>query len=81
MIDWDVALKTAERLVPPGPALSAAEVDDVVADLRAAAAEAEQPVRTFTGLSSQLRGDQSWSSIARVGWKRTWRRHACSWSR
>lgn len=51
MIDWDVAFKTAERLVPPGPGLSAAEVDDVVADLRTAAADAEQPVRAFTGLS------------------------------
>ena len=54
MIDWDVALKTAERLVPPGPALSAAEVDEVVGDLRAAAEAAEGPVRTFTGLSSTL---------------------------
>jgi len=51
MIDWDFALKTAERMVPPGPALSAAEVDDVMADLRDAASDAEKPVRTFTGLS------------------------------
>ena len=51
MIDWDFALKTAERLVPPGPGMSAAEVDDVVAELRTAAAEAEQPVRAFTGLT------------------------------
>ncbi len=50
MIDWEFALKTAERIVPPGPALSAFEIDDVVADLRAAAAAAEEPVRTFTGL-------------------------------
>jgi coenzyme F420 biosynthesis associated uncharacterized protein len=50
MIDWDFALKTAERIVPPGPALSAFEIDGVVADLRAAAAAAEEPVRTFTGL-------------------------------
>jgi coenzyme F420 biosynthesis associated uncharacterized protein len=51
MIDWDFALKTAERMVPPGPALSAAEVADVMADLRAAANAAEEPVRTFTGLT------------------------------
>jgi coenzyme F420 biosynthesis associated uncharacterized protein len=50
MIDWDFALKTAERMVPPGPTLSAHEVDDVVADLRAAASAAEGPVRGFTGL-------------------------------
>ncbi|HJR90156.1 MAG TPA: zinc-dependent metalloprotease [Aeromicrobium sp.] len=53
MIDWDFALKTAERMVPPGPRLSAAEVDEVVTDLRAAAAEAEAPVRTFTGLKPE----------------------------
>lgn len=51
MIDWDFALKTAERLVPPGPGMSAAEVDDVMADLRAASAAAEEPVRSFTGLT------------------------------
>ena len=50
MIDWDFALKTAERLVPPGPALSAREIDEVVAALREAAAAAEEPVRSFTGL-------------------------------
>jgi coenzyme F420 biosynthesis associated uncharacterized protein len=50
MIDWDFALKTAERLVPPGPPLPPEEVDAVVADLRLAAAEAEGPVREFTGL-------------------------------
>jgi coenzyme F420 biosynthesis associated uncharacterized protein len=51
MIDWDFALRTAERMVPPGPGLSAAEVADVIADLRAAASSAEEPVRTFTGLT------------------------------
>jgi coenzyme F420 biosynthesis associated uncharacterized protein len=51
MIDWDFALKTAERLVPPGPDMSATEVDDVIADLRTAAVEAERPVRVFTGLT------------------------------
>lgn len=51
MIDWDFALKTAERMVPPGPVMSAHEVDDVVADLRAAASAAEAPVREFTGLA------------------------------
>jgi len=52
MIDWDFALKTAERMVPPGPPHSAAEVEDVIAGLRAAAAAAEAPVREFTGLSA-----------------------------
>lgn len=52
MIDWDVALKTAERMVPPGPQRTAAEVEEIVADLRSAAAAAETPVREFTGLVS-----------------------------
>lgn len=50
MIDWKVASGTAHRLMRSGPDLSDAEVADVVADLRAAAAEAEGPVREFTGL-------------------------------
>jgi coenzyme F420 biosynthesis associated uncharacterized protein len=51
MIDWNVAIKTAERLVPPGPGLSPGEVAEVMADLRAAASAAEGPVRSFTGLT------------------------------
>ena len=45
MIDWDFALKTAERMVPPGPGLSAAEVEEVMADLRAAAQRVVQTRR------------------------------------
>ncbi|TXL57909.1 zinc-dependent metalloprotease [Aeromicrobium terrae] len=53
MIDWNVALQTASRLSRPGPDLSAAEVDDVVAELREAAAVSEAPVREFTDLESK----------------------------
>jgi len=68
MIDWDFALKTAERMVPPGPGLSAAEVDEVVGDLRAAATEAEQPVRTFTGLTPSPASETSVLVIDRRRW-------------
>ena len=50
MIDWDVALATTSRLSRPGPELSRGEVDDVVAELREAAARAEGPVREFAQL-------------------------------
>ncbi|MBA4607815.1 MULTISPECIES: zinc-dependent metalloprotease [Aeromicrobium] len=50
MIDWKVASSTARRLMKPGPDLSAAEVEEVVAELREASAIAEGPVREFTGL-------------------------------
>ena len=53
MIDWNVARSTARRLMRPGPDLSAAEVEDVVAELREASRIAEGPVREFTGLVPQ----------------------------
>ena len=52
MIDWGVALKTAGRLVPPGPERSAAEVADILGELRESAAMAVGPVREFTGLTT-----------------------------
>lgn len=68
MIDWDIALKTADRLVPPGPPLSGDEVADVVADLRLAAAEAEGPVREFTGLTPAPAADTPVLVVDRRRW-------------
>lgn len=68
MIDWDIALKTAERLVPPGPTRSASEVDAIVADLRAASAEAEGPVRAFTGLQPAPAADTPVLVVDRARW-------------
>ncbi len=51
MIDWTTAQATANRLTPAGPDLTAAEVSDVVAELREAAQIAQQPVAEFTGLT------------------------------
>lgn len=50
MIDWGVALSTATKLSRPGPELSSGEADDVVAELREAAARSEGPVREFSDL-------------------------------
>lgn len=53
MIDWDFALATAGKLARPGPQISAAEVADAVAELRAGALTSEGPVREFTNLHAQ----------------------------
>ena len=43
MIDWTLAQSTADRLTPAGPEMSAAEVSEVVAELRSAAVIAQEP--------------------------------------
>jgi coenzyme F420 biosynthesis associated uncharacterized protein len=51
LVDWDLAVATGRRLVRPGPQLSRAEADDVVADLRRLAVEAERHVVEYTRLT------------------------------
>jgi putative hydrolase len=51
LVDWDIAVATAARLVKPGPKVTPEEARAVVADLRRLALEAEDHVRTFTGLA------------------------------
>lgn len=43
-VDWDFAKATGRRLVGAGPEVSAAEAGDIVAQIRAAAAAAQEPV-------------------------------------
>lgn len=50
MVDWDLAAATARRLAGQGPSVSDSEARQVVAELRAAAAEAEGHVHGYTGL-------------------------------
>jgi coenzyme F420 biosynthesis associated uncharacterized protein len=51
LVDWDAAVATASRLVKPGPKVTLEEAHAVVADLRRLALEAEDHVRSFTGLA------------------------------
>ncbi|MDX6223055.1 MAG: hypothetical protein QOD91_2109 [Frankiales bacterium] len=51
LVDWDLAVATAARLVKPGPKVTAEQARSVVADLRRLALEAEEHVRAFTGLT------------------------------
>ncbi len=50
MIDWDLAISIGSRLAGPGPEVSRAEADAVVAELRAGAARSTGLVRDHTGL-------------------------------
>jgi coenzyme F420 biosynthesis associated uncharacterized protein len=50
LVDWDLAVATARRLVRPGPQLTRAEADDVVVELRRLAIDAEHHVQDYTHL-------------------------------
>ncbi|MDQ0310021.1 coenzyme F420 biosynthesis associated uncharacterized protein [Kitasatospora herbaricolor] len=52
MVDWNLAVATATRLVRPGPEVTRAQAAEVVAELRRHALEAEEHVREFTGMRS-----------------------------
>jgi coenzyme F420 biosynthesis associated uncharacterized protein len=67
MVDWDLAVTTATRLVRPGPAVSREEAQSAVADLRRYAEQAQGHVREFTGLHAPTDGS-SVAVIDRPGW-------------
>ncbi|EST38989.1 hypothetical protein N566_04485 [Streptomycetaceae bacterium MP113-05] len=48
MVDWNLAVTTATRLVRPGPEISREEAREVVAELRRHAVASEEHVRRFT---------------------------------
>ncbi|SEG30470.1 putative hydrolase/uncharacterized protein, coenzyme F420 biosynthesis associated [Actinacidiphila yanglinensis] len=48
MVDWNLAVATAQRLTRPGPEVSRDEARAIVAELRAHAEESEGHVRAFT---------------------------------
>ncbi len=51
MVDWNLAVATASRLVRPGPEVSRDEARAVVAELRRHAKSSEEHVRSFTRLA------------------------------
>jgi len=53
MVDWDLAIATANRFVRPGPGVSGKEAREVVTELRENARRSEGLVRSFTGLRAQ----------------------------
>jgi coenzyme F420 biosynthesis associated uncharacterized protein len=53
-VDWELAARTAARLMPPGPTVTRGEARRTVELLRADAAIAEEHVRGVTGLGAGL---------------------------
>jgi len=70
LIDWDLAVSAASRIAGPGPQISRAEADDVVAELRADAERSTPLVREFTGLVAGRDGERSAPVLVvdRPGW-------------
>src|SRR5919108_1659648 len=52
MVDWNLAVATATRLVRPGPEVSRDEARAVVAELRRHAKASEEHVRSFTRMTA-----------------------------
>lgn len=69
MVDWDLAVRTAGRLVRPGPSVSYEQAADVVAELRAMVPLAETHVSAHTGLTLPA-GDIPVAVVDRPGWVR-----------
>ena len=67
MVDWDLAVTTARRLIRPGPEVTRAEAQDVVRDLRRFAQLAEEHVRDHTGLHAES-ASAPVLVVDRVGW-------------
>jgi coenzyme F420 biosynthesis associated uncharacterized protein len=67
MVDWDLAVTTARRLIKPGPDVTRAEAQQVVHDLRRFAREAEGHVRDHTGLHAES-ASAPVLVVDRIGW-------------
>ncbi|MPY32378.1 zinc-dependent metalloprotease [Streptomyces adustus] len=70
MVDWNLAVATATRLVRPGPEVSRDEARAVVAELRRHAKAAEEHVRGFTRMGTADVHDTPVLVVDRPGWVR-----------
>ncbi|MEU0334915.1 zinc-dependent metalloprotease [Streptomyces sp. NPDC006193] len=70
MVDWNLAVATATRLVRPGPDVSRDEARAVVAELRRHAKASEEHVRAFTRLGAEEAHDTPVLVVDRPGWVR-----------
>ncbi len=70
MVDWNLAVATATRLVRPGPEVSRDEARAVVAELRRHAKSSEEHVRSFTGMGTEDTHDTPVLVVDRAGWVR-----------
>ena len=70
MVDWNLAVATATRLMRPGPDVSRDEARAVVAELRRHAKASEEHVRGFTRLGTEETHDTPVLVVDRPGWVR-----------
>ncbi|MEN3585696.1 zinc-dependent metalloprotease [Streptomyces sp. ZYX-F-203] len=70
MVDWNLAVATATRLVRPGPEVTRDEARAIVAELRRHAEVSEEHVRDFTRMASDASGDTPVLVVDRPGWVR-----------
>ncbi|KUF15549.1 MULTISPECIES: zinc-dependent metalloprotease [Streptomyces] len=70
MVDWNLAVATATRLVRPGPEVSRDEARAVVAELRKHAKSSEGHVRSFTRMGTEDIHDTPVLVVDRAGWVR-----------
>ncbi|MFP8906801.1 MULTISPECIES: zinc-dependent metalloprotease [Streptomyces] len=70
MVDWNLAVATATRLVKPGPEVSREEAREAVAELRRHASAAEEHVRGFTRMTPDGAADTPVLVVDRPGWIR-----------
>ncbi|MFG3347376.1 zinc-dependent metalloprotease [Streptomyces sp. NPDC048018] len=75
MVDWNLAVATATRLVRPGPEVTREEAREIVAELRRHAKAAEDHVRAYTRMIPEGRDPADVSDtpvlvVDRAGWIR-----------
>src|SRR5690606_184460 len=70
MVDWNLAVATATRLMRPGPDVTRDEARAVVAELRRHAKSSEEHVRGFTRLGTEETHDTPVLVVDRPGWVR-----------
>ncbi|MEE1763482.1 zinc-dependent metalloprotease [Streptomyces sp. SP18BB07] len=70
MVDWNLAVATATRLVRPGPEVSRDEARAIVAELRRHAKASEEHVRAFTRMLPDTGDDTPVLVVDRPGWVR-----------
>jgi coenzyme F420 biosynthesis associated uncharacterized protein len=70
MVDWNLAVATATRLVRPGPEVSRDDARAIVAELRRHAKAAEEHVRGFTQMGEEEIHDTPVLVVDRPGWVR-----------
>ncbi|MGW6142084.1 zinc-dependent metalloprotease [Streptomyces sp. NPDC055144] len=70
MVDWNLAVATATRLVRPGPEVTRDEARTIVAELRRHAKASEEHVRGFTRMATEEAHDTPVLVVDRPGWVR-----------